>query len=119
MSQNSIDFIARAHMGIPFHRSDLGRYVMSASEKDACVMLVFHFCHYKHESIKRLSASRAFELRRSMLATEPTATWLVYKTLKSGMSNFICKNPNNRQPFTLLSLRLLHDNFLQQQQRLN
>ena len=73
-SQNSIDFIARAHIGIPFHRSDLGRYVMSASEKDACVMLVFHFCNYKHEGIKCLSASRAFELRRSMLAPEPTAT---------------------------------------------
>ena len=106
-------------MGIPFHRSDLGKYKMSASEQDACVMFVFHFCHYKYQSMKRLESSRVFELKRSFLTPENKHHWLVYKTLKSDMSNFICKNPDNRQPFTLFSLRLLHDNYLQQKHKLS
>ena len=42
-----------------------------------------------------------------MLEPEDKQNWMIFKILKSGLSNFCCVNPNHRQPFTLLSLRQL------------
>ena len=80
---------------------------MSDAEKDYCIVFCFWFLYYKFESIKRAISARVFELKRLLLEPEDKQNWMIFKILKSGLSNFCCANPNHRQPFTLLSLRQL------------